>query len=161
MTPSFVSTNMSGNVKANGFGIVHVSQMAKQTVNAMGLCTKMCGTWSHELQAACYLLLPKWFLVKKIVAILSGKRKRTWTHLLSNKIFYYKLSNWFSNEYYSLTYTLTIHAKWMPASCWGFLKVAWKLKIAAEASHCSPANKSPLIIAEILELLFRWRATIV
>lgn len=77
VTPSFVSTNMSGNVKANGFGIVHVSQMAKQTVNAMGLCTKMCGTWSHELQAACYLLLPKWFLVKKIVAILSGKRKRT------------------------------------------------------------------------------------
>ena len=74
MTPGYVSTNMAGNPKANGFDIVEPHQLAEQTVNAMGLCPTLCGAWTHELYFGLVSVLPKWLLVKIVLGMLSAER---------------------------------------------------------------------------------------
>ena len=73
VTPGFVSTNMTKNLKANGISVVTAEQLAEQTVNAMGLCTSLVGTWTQELYFAMIHLLPKWLLLKLICKSLSKK----------------------------------------------------------------------------------------
>jgi 17beta-estradiol 17-dehydrogenase / very-long-chain 3-oxoacyl-CoA reductase len=57
VTPGFVATKMAGTKRTN-FQIVDAKQMAKQTLNKLGVVTETCGHWHHDLMKAVMEALP-------------------------------------------------------------------------------------------------------
>jgi len=85
ITPSFVSTNMTRNMKPNGFSVADVDHMAQQTVNAFGLSSCLYGHWGHELiVTSLFKLLPRSYCCKKTLEF-TTKVREAYMRRMANK----------------------------------------------------------------------------